>query len=956
VKKFLSLALVISIIISTITMTNVFVANAAGIDDSLAFDLDFTNYNSASTETNKGIKNAKDDSTTGISTSGSMVKGTDTVNGKDIPYIEAQANPDGINVVNSAVNNSADLTVEAWINDVSIMGHMFLYGNASGNWQLQVCSTGGNPLGWAFKDGPGGNAGQMTQNSPELNVWKHLVITLDRSTENTNREIKVYLNGEFVNSKLVDIGKVYSSSNVGADSPFRISGGGYASLGCRTKFADVKLYTDLMTEAEAKAKYDAEKVNYGIAGSTEEPGNGGTDEPVTDENLVFNLDFSGYVADATSTTDADGLKNAVTGTSTDITYVKGMVKGSEVVNEKTINYIDSTNATDGIDIVNAAINSSPDITLETWVKEDEVKNHLFLYGNKTGGIWQFQMCSYQSRWIPQQSSKQNGSIALEKDQWNHLVVTLDRATDSTAATLTAYVNGKNEYSVEFTNSDVYSPTADGTNPPFRISGGSYGSQGCDAKFATVKLYNDIVTAAEAKAKYDAEKANYGIEDTTEQPEPEEPGPEEPGTDEPGTDEPGTITNKVLIDEDFSGSEYVVGQAPPTNKGLTYWSSGTENDSSDFKVLQTEKGDKYIAGVSNTVSKSSQVVYDFNPDITKGPICLEMTVKGYEPNSTGQGTGARELFRFYANNTYKQFGTLAPAASLSGTTCKISDDGFYHLKLILSKDASDNYLIDIYPTPGSNSFVRVDSTTYMAMKSVQKIMLAHIYPQKDSELGTTGFAISKFKAYYLDIPELEGDTSIDNLAEGDKTFDVKFSTDMDLTSLKEAEYVLTEQGTEKTVPVSFKAYNGETKTLTIQLDAGLLPDTTYTLTAKGITSAGGMAFDGENVMTVARAKSANLPTAATITAPSVGAESVSASVTLPGGATTTYVFMVFDATGRVKGAMMGEISSASNTITVELPSGSTIKAGDTAKLIFWEKTGETGFVPVTMKPVVVSAGE
>ncbi|MBQ7108776.1 MAG: Ig-like domain-containing protein [Clostridia bacterium] len=949
-KKFLSLALVISIIISTITMTNVFVANAAGIDDSLAFDLDFTNYNSASTETNKGIKNAKDGSTTGISTSGSMVKGTDTVNGKEIPYIEAQANSDGINVVNSAVNNSADLTVEAWINDVSIMGHMFLYGNGSGNWQLQVCSTGGTPLGWAFKDGPGGNDGQMTQNSPALNAWKHLVITLDRSTENTNREITVYENGELVNSKLVDIGKVYSSSNVGTDSPFRISGGSYYSLGCRTKFADVKIYTDLMTEAEAKAKYDAEKVNYGIAGSAEEPGTGGdTDEPITDERLAFDLDFTDYDPALTGN---KGIKNAKDGSTAGITTSGNMVKGSEIINGKTVHYLDSTEDTDGIDVVNAAINSSPDITVEAWVKNDTINRHLFLYGNKTGGIWQFQISSYQNRWIPQQSSQQNGSFPMEIGQWQHIVATLDRATDSKDATLKIYVDGENVYDKAYTNQSVYLSTADGTDPPFRISGGSYGSQGCDTKFADVKLYTGILTEAEVKEKFNAENETYGIEDTTEQPEPEQPGPEQPGTDEPGTDEPGTITNKVLIDEDFSGSEYVVGQAPPTNKGLTYWSSGTENDSSDFKVLQTEKGDKYIAGVSNTVSKSSQVVYDFNPDITKGPICLEMTVKGYEPNSTGQGTGARELFRFYSNNTYKSFGNLTPAAVLSSTSCKISDDGFYHLKLILSKDASDNYLIDIYPTPGSNSFVRVDSTAYMAMKSVQKIMLAHIYPQKDSELGTTGFAISEFKAYYLDIPELEGDTSIDNLAEGDKTFDAKFSTDMDLTSLKEAEYVLTEQGTEKTVPVSFKAYNGETKTLTIQLDAALLPDATYNLTVNGITSAEGMAFDGENMMTVARAKSANLPTAATIT--SVGATSVSASVTLPGGARTTYVFMVFDATGRVKGAMMGEISSESNTITVAVESG--IKTGDTAKLIFWEKTGETGFVPVTMKPVVVSVGE
>ena len=671
-----------------------------------------------------------------------------------------------------------------------------------------------------------------------------------------------------------------------------------------------------------------------------------------DENLVFDLDFSGYVADATSTTDADGLKNAVTGASTDITYVSGMVKGSEVVNEKTINYIDSTNAKDGIDIVNADINSSPDITLETWVKEDEVKNHLFLYGNKTGGIWQFQMCSYNGGWIPQQYSKQNGSVSMELNQWHHLVVTLDRADDSTAATLKVYIDGVEEYNKPFTNGDVYSPTADGTNPPFRISGGSYGSQGCDAKFATVKLYNDIVTAAEAKAKYDAEKANYGIEETVEPEnpgtdEPENPGtdePENPGTDEPGNEEPDIESNPIIFQEDFSGSEYVVGQAPPTNKGLTYWSSGTENDAKDFKVLQTADGDKYVAGVSNTVSKSSQMVYDFDPDISKGPICLELTVKGYEPNSSGEGSGARELLRFYSNNTYKQFGTLGPAAVLSGTSGTKSADGFYHLKLILSKDASDNYVIDFYNKPGSSSYVRTDSSKYMAMKSVQKIMLAHIYPQKEAELGTTGFAISEFKAYYIIIPKITGDTTIDDLAEGDNTVDVKFNTAMDVNSLKAGSYILKQQGPENTIPVSFKAYNEGTKTLTLSLDAALLPDATYNLTVKDIASADGWALNAEDAITVARAKSANLPTSATISAPSIDTE-IQANVVLPMGATTSYVFMVFDATGRVKGAKMAEISSGSNTVKVDVASG--VASGDKAKLIFWERTGETGFVPVTM---------
>jgi len=517
-KKLVSLMLVITMILGTITMTNVFVANAAGIDDNLVFDLDFSAYVADTTSTTDadGIKNAVTGTSTEITYVKGMVKGSETINGQQVDYIESSgAAKEGINIVNSDINTSPDITLETWVKYDTVAGHMFLYGN-SGNWQLQVCSAGAPGYNWIFKDVTGIGSASIPVANLEHSKWNHLVVTLDRDTGSKARNIIVYMNGtEISRVESADIGKVYSSEQVGTNAAFRISSGDYSTAGSNTKYADVKLYTGLMTEVEAKAKYESEVGKY-VSTEVEEV------VPI-EEKLEFDLgNISGYDPEAedTETDKSKGLINEAVeeNQSAEFIEVDSMVKGSETINGQQVDYIQSTANTGGIDIVNAAINESPDITVEAWVKDETISGHMFLYGNKMNNKWQLAVLANggawlaQSTWSNNEADKASASFPADTTKWRHVVVTLDRDTGATKRIVKTYVDGKLINTGQKEADTVYSATdddkTDGTKPPFRISGGSYADQGVDTKFADVKLYSGVMTDEEVMGHYLDDRDKY----------------------------------------------------------------------------------------------------------------------------------------------------------------------------------------------------------------------------------------------------------------------------------------------------------------------------------------------------------------------------------------------------------------------------------------------------------------
>ena len=496
-------------ILGTITMTNVFVANAAGIDDNLVFDLDISgDIADGEITTNTGLTNVEatgEDKSAEI-TYVKMKKGSETISEQQkINYVQSAGGTYGIDVVNAAINESPDITLEAWVKESgTVVGHMFLYGNkstssgGSGSWQLGVASAGSNIQSWVAQSSWNNNATKTSaQFAADTTKWRHLVVTLDRDEESKNRTITVYVDGALAAGGVAqESDVVYSKDADGTNPPFRISGGNFSSQGSNTKFADVKLYTGLMTEDEAKAKYDSEVEKYTSTVVDEEEEEEEEAVPI-ENNLVFDLDLSGYKTD-----DAKfGLKNGKTETADDISTVAGITKGTETPAGGTaFDYIDidATTTKPGIGVINTEFNNSPDITIETWTKTDATGGHMFLYGASSpwGIEVQFASGNLQFKNKVADSAISKG---ITLNQWNHIVATIDRDANSTAATMNVYING------ESIGTKTYNHTANfvgNANDILRISGGLYtDSVKYDGKFAEVKLYKAVMTAEEAMDHY-----------------------------------------------------------------------------------------------------------------------------------------------------------------------------------------------------------------------------------------------------------------------------------------------------------------------------------------------------------------------------------------------------------------------------------------------------------------------
>ncbi|MBR5614010.1 MAG: Ig-like domain-containing protein [Clostridia bacterium] len=414
----------------------------------------------------------------------------------------------------------------------------------------------------------------------------------------------------------------------------------------------------------------------------------------------------------------------------------------------------------------------------------------------------------------------------------------------------------------------------------------------------------------------------------------------------------TAVPAIIYENDFSGSEYVVNNPPPLNDGITYYSSGTADSAEDFLVLETEDGDKYVAGVSNAVSKSSQMIYNFEPSLSSGYVAIELGVKGYVPDSTATGTAAREVLRFYDGDdtTYKQFGVLSDVVTVDSVKSSPKADGFNYIKVVLSKGSDGNYNFDFYSDQSSDQYTRFSPSTsasVLTADDIGKVLLAHVYPTDESQTGTVGFAITSLKIYYTDGPGVIGGTE-GEIAKTTDTVEVYFDSEMDESSLENAVYELKSSSGEETVRAVYSDYNADTFTLTLSLEDYLLPNTAYNLSIKNVLSASGKDFVGENILSVYLEDSANKPESAAISPLVVGGD-VTATVNLPAGAETVCILTVYDSVGRIKNAKMETVSSAANTISLSVDGG--VKNGDIAKLLMWEQTSG-GYNPVTVDAVTL----
>ncbi len=418
----------------------------------------------------------------------------------------------------------------------------------------------------------------------------------------------------------------------------------------------------------------------------------------------------------------------------------------------------------------------------------------------------------------------------------------------------------------------------------------------------------------------------------------------------------TSESNVLFEEDFSGEEYVVGAPPPTGKGIEYISDNVAGSNSNFVVLETDDGDKYIAGVATAVKTDSMMMYDIEPDLKKEAIEIELGVKGYVPDNpydTGSGP-ARKCLRFYniAGKYTAEFGDISEKISFGGGVASStpSEDGFNYIKVVVAPGEDGLYNFDLYTDLGSDEYRRFGSANNLNYADIGKVMLAHVYPTEESHCGSCGFAITSVKVSRVNVPILMGETN--RMEEkGTDSLDLQFSCAMDENSLENAEYVLSDETGDYTVDVKYSFYDEESNTATLELAEYLLPGINYSLSVIGAVSEENRAFVGNDVLTLIQKPRENTPTSASLGALSAGATRVDATIDLPSGEKVACALMLFDADGRLKASKLEEVSSAAGGIALLLEDDK-VESGDTAKLIIMDKTDSGGYFPVFALPITM----
>ena len=432
-------------------------------------------------------------------------------------------------------------------------------------------------------------------------------------------------------------------------------------------------------------------------------------------------------------------------------------------------------------------------------------------------------------------------------------------------------------------------------------------------------------------------------------------------------------NNMILDLDFSGDEYVVGQPAPMDNGLTYISSGNNSSSADIKVQQAGD-DKYLRVQSNVLNKDSKVMFSPQSPFTDGPYVIEIKIRGGSTDaSRGSGNAARNVGLLNTNAGPIVLGRLGSGVTLGSgennnesgygysATTGADENGFFHLKYIWQKDQDGYFYFDAYnvgdPTmaPGKCVMPTKKVTTTSGMD------ITHIYPQNNDQLKDTS-DLSMIRIYELRTPELlAADT--DGILTDENTATLVFDDDMDAASITSETVYLQNKETQEKVLAELGAYDVDNRSVTLTKQAYLDTNATYEIVCDGVQSALGAQMQSGAVASFQTEKFDVEQTGIEFTNQEgtkitalKGASSVTANITLSNQtdeAKNLLVFAeLFNKEGRLKSVQstpytlnaIGQ-TSAPAQITLENISP---EEGDVLRVYIWLM--ESGaFLPVTTMP-------
>ena len=814
-KKYCSLLLIMSLMLSLLLPLPVAYA-ADDISGSLIFDLDLSGYDNASLDKAKGIKDSASDSVTEDLTlhSGAVVE--TFLAGSAIKALKLKRTTQGgIKALDSGVDAAASsnaMTVETWMKiDNSTqnagMGHALLYTTESNahNWQIipSVTTDSNTKITSLTVTDKIHNSVKADHKNVTFDQWAHYVFTREYNNTAETCTLTLYVNG--VQADRQTLANVSAPQTV-SGGIMHIGGGmfnnsaNYAIDGSIAKF---KIYSSAMTQAQALAKYNAEKdsyVSHLIGIESVSPAGGTEEEPVeiSLESGQIEINFNNFVK-------PEDLSK-ITFTKADNSPANNVNIDFEENNTKKVivSYGEQEELTKFVLKIDSSLSSTYNKPLGTtytyYYKTPERVPPEILSVTPEGG-------ASQGGATP--ISPISGTITIEMDspikKTTLSDITFEKASGGNAGFVDVDFAANSDKKIEVTYSQLEELT------DYILTIGSNLSSTYNKPLGEEKIY---------------------YYRTTEKP------------------------SLTFLDIDFESDEYVVGEKPRGDDGLLYWStSGVLNNSTDnFLIRQAGNGDKYMTFDVSASNVSSQLLYDL-PEVLNGrSVAFEIGVRGYTKNSNSSfGSGSRDTLQI---SGVKDDGTSALALfsinsststnSLSSTdktgttfTVKPAEDGFNHIKVIISRDEDGYYLYDVYDKANStDGYVRIKPKSPYAHKQISRIRFGSMWPTSADQLNRDGVAISYIKGYYVEHPRMIASSS-DEINSATKSVKLYFDKEMDEESVKNGTYTLTDTFGKSDISVSVASYNAAENYVTLAFSDYLIPGVDYTLKAQGVSDTNGI---------------------------------------------------------------------------------------------------------------------
>ena len=444
----------------------------------------------------------------------------------------------------------------------------------------------------------------------------------------------------------------------------------------------------------------------------------------------------------------------------------------------------------------------------------------------------------------------------------------------------------------------------------------------------------------------------------------------------------TAQTEYIFYEDFMSDDFVVGQNPPTNKGINYFSSvwnedkqmaTTKSDNSSNMIVCGDDTFKYISMHGGGNPKvDNRIKLNFSEVIDAEVFVIDYKVRPNDSDGVNMEAPRNLLTLTSQNNKGLQLADMRKAkivnnsSSLGLTTLTGSvsfseetkdEYDFYDMQVLLQKNENGFYIIKLANANASEDGEAVYTTKDIT--GIKAMELAHLYPLDMAQATKATADIARIAIYKRSVPDVLC-TNLSSLERNEDEFYVVFTDDIDAASIKASSFNLVDESGER-VNMEFVNYIESERKAVFKLYQYLKSDAEYTFSFGNMSSKSGLliynseytattAPEEVDIASVALVNQAGAPIASLNGATTI---KVTAKVANDSGSVVyaRAALVIYDATGRIEKTIFSSSVEADKTVAVggskELvlqTAEGDLKPNGKVKLLVW-KEALNGSLPI-----------